>query len=173
MERLTKRKASGAAGHAYTPDCYFGDGRSNSVAKSAFRQGCLERLADYEDTGLTPAEVRSMHGEWTAMMSVLNSIGGYDRLRELAEADKAGRVMVLKCKPGDTVYFIKAVFQWAKEPIEAKITGMTYYGNECMYIADKTGWTQVKKFLEKEIGKTVFLTREEAKKALEEAKHGN
>lgn len=49
-------------------------------------------LREYLDTGLTPAEVRSMSGEWRAMMSVLNSIGGgYDRLRELAEADKGVR----------------------------------------------------------------------------------
>ena len=55
----------------------------------------IDRLAAYEDTGLTPAEVHSLYGEWNAMMAVLNSIGGYDRLRELAEADKAGRVVVL------------------------------------------------------------------------------
>ena len=54
------------------------------------------RLAAYEDTGLTPAEVHSMSGEWCAMMSVLNSIGSYDRLRELAEADRDGRVVVLE-----------------------------------------------------------------------------
>ena len=42
-----------------------------------------ERLKAYEGTGLTPAEVHSMSGEWCAMMSVLNSIGSYDRLREL------------------------------------------------------------------------------------------
>lgn len=55
------------------------------------------RLAAYEDTGLEPAEVHSMHGERSAMMSVLNSIGGgYDRLRELAEADKDGRLVVLE-----------------------------------------------------------------------------
>lgn len=56
-----------------------------------------EQLKAYEDTGLEPAEVHSMHGEWSAMMSVLNSIGGgYDRLRELAEADKDGRLVVLE-----------------------------------------------------------------------------
>ena len=55
-----------------------------------------ERLKAYEDTGLEPAEVISMHGEWCAMMAALNSIGGgYDRLRELAEADKDGRIVVL------------------------------------------------------------------------------
>lgn len=50
----------------------------------------------YEDTGLTPGEVHSLWGEWNAMMSVLNSIGGYDRLRKLAEADKDGRLVVLE-----------------------------------------------------------------------------
>ena len=55
-----------------------------------------ERLKAYEDTGLEPEEVHSMHGEWSAMMSALNSIGGgYTRLRELAEADKDGRLVVL------------------------------------------------------------------------------
>ena len=43
-----------------------------------------------------PAEVHSMYGEWRAMMSVLNGIGSYDRLRELAEADKDGRLVVLE-----------------------------------------------------------------------------
>lgn len=54
----------------------------------------VDRLAAYEDTRLTPAEVRSLWKEWNAMMSVLNRIGGYDRLRKLAEADKDGRVIV-------------------------------------------------------------------------------
>lgn len=58
----------------------------------------VDRLAAYEDTGLTPGEVASLWAEWDAMMSVLNSIGGYDRLRELAEADKEGRVVVLPDK---------------------------------------------------------------------------
>jgi hypothetical protein len=31
--------------------------------------------------------------------------GGFARLRELAEADKDGRVVVLPCKVGDTVWF--------------------------------------------------------------------
>ena len=53
-------------------------------------------LCQYLDTGLTPQEVHSMYGEWRAMMSVLNSIGGgYTRLRELAEADRTGRLVVL------------------------------------------------------------------------------
>ena len=65
-----------------------------------------DRLAAYEDTGLTPQEVISMHGEWRAMMSVLNSIGGgYTRLRELAEADKDGRLVVLPFTSGRTLLY--------------------------------------------------------------------
>ena len=52
-------------------------------------------LQEYMDAYLTPAEVHSLWYEWNDMMSVLNSIGGYDRLHELVEADKAGRLMVL------------------------------------------------------------------------------
>lgn len=55
-----------------------------------------EKLKAYEDSGFTPAEIKSLYAEWDVMMSVLNSIGGgYERLRELAEADKEGRVVVL------------------------------------------------------------------------------
>ena len=131
-----------------------------------------ERLKDYEDTGLTPAEVRSMHGEWQAMMSMLNSIGGYDRLRELAEADEDGRVMVLKCKPGDTVYLIKFLYLWADSPIEAKVEKVANYVMHDLLYTAVTRNEVMRSFVGTDVGKTVFLTREEAEKALE-AKHGH
>ena len=74
--------------------------RRTMIDGEAVRERAMEiywRLKDYEDTGLTPAEIHSMYGEWNAMMSVLNSIGSYDRLRELAEADKEGRVGCIGC----------------------------------------------------------------------------
>ena len=87
MERLTEYES--IAGHAHA--IITGD-----------LDKAIMRLADYEDTGLEPAEVHSMHGEWNAMMAALNSIGGgYGRLRELAEADKEGRLVVLPCRAGD------------------------------------------------------------------------
>lgn len=61
-------------------------------------------LREYLDTELTPQEVLSMKFEWCAMMDALNSIGGgYTRLRELAEADKDGRLVVRPCKVGGHV----------------------------------------------------------------------
>ncbi len=126
MERLTKRSEETThengvcCTHFGSPECCEVGG--NCALNCKWEEAAWERLAEYEDTGLLPAEVLSMHSEWYAMMSVLNSIGSYDRLRDLAEADKDGRVVVSTC--GDN------------------------------------------------IGKTVFLTREEAEKALEAKRNG-
>ena len=86
MERLTTRDANCA-----DPKVLYGVWVKNHDYISA-----ANRLADYEDTELTPQEVLSMKFEWCAMMAALNSIGGgYTRLRELAEADRDGRLVVL------------------------------------------------------------------------------
>ena len=66
-------------------------------------------LQEYEDTGLTPEEVE--HTKLSLMGKAISEIKEFDglpidRLKELAEADKEGRVVVLPCKPGDTVYSI-------------------------------------------------------------------
>ena len=109
MERLTEhsKQTSHENGicctHFCDPECLEVGG--NCAMNCKWEEAAWSRLAAYEDTGLTSQEVISMHGEWRAMMSVLNSIGGgYTRLRELAEADRTGRLVVLPCKVGDVVY---------------------------------------------------------------------
>ena len=105
MERLTYRDK---------------DGFPMMKKRGGLKQGGVDRLAAYEDTGLTPAEAHSMYGEWRAMMSVLNSIGGgYARLRELAEADKDGRGAVLPCNVGDTVWVTRN--QWTGKLLKKTI----------------------------------------------------
>lgn len=89
MERLTEYES--IAGHAH------------AIPIGSDMDVVMMRLAAYEDAGLTPGEVHSLWGEWNAMMRVLNSIGSYDRLRELAEADKEGRVAVLPCEIGGSM----------------------------------------------------------------------
>lgn len=74
MERLTKR-CNGVVTYIGASNEYETGQIACEVEPQGVR-GLLERLAAYEDTGLMPAEVRSMSGEWCAMMSVLNSIGG-------------------------------------------------------------------------------------------------
>ena len=108
MERLTKhsKQTSHENGicctHFRSPECLEVGG--NCAMNCKWEEAAWSRLAAYEDTGLTPQEVISMHGEWRAMMSVLNSIGGgYTRLRELAEADRDGRLVVLPFTSGRTL----------------------------------------------------------------------
>lgn len=72
------------------------------------------------------------------------------RLRELAEADKDGRLVVLPCKPGDTVYTISWRLSGRHE-IEERVFSLTYF-DPAKY------------------GKDYFLSCEEAEKALEAMK---
>ena len=125
-----------------------------------------ERLARYEDTRLTPAEVHSMYGEWNAMMSVLNSIGSYDRLRELAEADKDGRLVVLPCKVGHRVFALLDTDRHISE-CEVKQIGL---GNEIGFVGLEPIGARGREYgvSLNGFGKTVFLSREEAEKALQE-----
>lgn len=94
MERLTKRLPSGAADYNYPASCYFDDSGPDRIAQSAFRQRCVERLADYEDTEWTPEEVSSLVKDWSDLCTIVGECGGLDRVRALAEADKDGRVAV-------------------------------------------------------------------------------
>lgn len=89
MERLTNKREADAQRKEY--ERRLANGYPRNIPEERFLH-----LAAYEDTGLTPQEVLSMKFEWCAMMDALNSIGGgYTRLRELAEADRDGRLVVL------------------------------------------------------------------------------
>ena len=145
----------------------YGDGYRSKCAESCGEcDGCwgmdeiVNRLGSYEDTKLIPAEVHSLWGEWNAMMSVLNSIGGYDRLRELAEADKEGRIVVLPCKVGDTVY--KVITIQAQKPVmlETQVKTLGQAADVSQLIGKKNKVINI------------FLTREQAVAALKEAQNG-
>ena len=48
---------------------------------------------------------RDLYGRLKAYEDIAELCGGFDRLRELAEADKDGCVVILPCKVGGTVWF--------------------------------------------------------------------
>lgn len=66
-----------------------------------------ERLKAYEDSGLSPQACSNAR-------EIEETLSGCDysisRIAELMKADKDGRVLVLPCKVGDTVYMIERFF---------------------------------------------------------------
>ena len=161
MERLTKWNESSYK-HAYYPRCFedpcYGSGCK--IKDCPFEIAACERLAAYEDTGLTPEELKAPFTEG-AVVNLAAQVLGVEpsRLRELAEADKAGRVVVLPCKVGDTVYFALI-----GRIIEKQVFSIVSFSNSTrIYCAGTSEY-----FRPEDIGKTFFLTREEAEKALRE-----
>jgi hypothetical protein len=60
-------------------------------------------LREYLDTGLGPEEVTALQKDWSDLCTVIGECGGIGRLRELEEADKEGRVVVLPFTSGRTL----------------------------------------------------------------------
>lgn len=78
-----------------------------------------------------------------------------DEVQDLAKAKADGRLKILPAKPGDIIYRPEALqFCWV-------ITKVEIYEDEIVFIDDSDNI-----FRPDDIGKTVFLTREEAEKAL-------
>lgn len=135
------------------------------------------RLAAYEDTELTPAEVSALVKDWSDLCTTIGECGGIDRLRELAEADKDGRVVVLPCKVGEKLWVIGRDNVPREMELEAPEirTVCTDEDNLCMSTCNRKPDGYCAYRLRNDgasIGKTVFLTREEAEKALEAMKNG-
>lgn len=84
-----------------------------------------------------------------------------DRLRELAEADKDGLCVVLPCKVGDTVW---RVIRHCTESAFDDCVGCER--NESGRCKPKFSEQAFSVGLYDQIGKTVFLTREDAEAAL-------
>lgn len=111
-----------------------------------------DRLAAYEDTRLEPEEIDMDH-EAAEQLRRLCRNCDLDRLEELVEADKSGRVVIRPCKVGDTVYFALL-----GRIIEKQVFSIVSFSNSTRIYCDGTS----EYFRPEDIGKTFFLTREEA-----------
>ena len=130
--------------------CWSYHGPSGEAAK---------RLAAYEDTGLEPEEIGALKSREKGLVELLNGVScgcavTYTRLRELAQADREGRCVVLPAKPDQTIY------QWRigddcpsvsrLDGVQINADGEITYPIWCGHLTPG------------DFGKTVFLTREEA-----------
>ena len=89
---------------------YFEHGKNRLLFEGTeYSNACVDRLAAYEDTGLTPEEIEELKAiKWWSQCGtddMLPTIFGVpiNRLRALADADRDGLCVVLPCKVGDTV----------------------------------------------------------------------
>ena len=116
------------------------------------------RLKAYEDTERTPEEIDMDH-EAAEQLRHLCRDCDLGRLEELVKADKEGRTVVLPCKVGDTLYRV-----FAGEILEHKVGNMRYLAIQGRWDIETYPFCS---YVESSIGKTIFLTREEAEAALE------
>ena len=166
MERLTQRLRTG--------EVLMASNYEEKYTEQEWICVLQDRLAAYEDSDCEPEEVLPKDKADEIALKLmrladLESLCGIDRLRELAEADKDGRVVALPVKPVLTpiisgmLYIIEDGDIYEDALYEA-VVGMSESGKvDVVYttLSDQIIFEQA------DIGKTVFLTREEAKKALE------
>lgn len=131
------------------------------------RNRLKDRLAAYEDTGLTPGEIKSMQEEHFSGLEMAKLHSALMELKKYQEADKDGRIVVPPCKVGDRLYEVtgrKTISVYKVRAIRVELFGLFIEWD----IVEGFVWQSLSGINAGEIGKTVFLTREEAEKALKE-----
>lgn len=124
-----------------------------------------ERLKQYEDSGLSPIACLEARKIEDGLSDHDYSIA---RMVELMQADKSGRAVILPCEPGTPVYMTFCGEVWEMRVGQFHVNGYTepriWADIDCDWASTQCViWDLV-------AGKTVFLTREEAEKALEAMK---
>lgn len=149
MERLTNKREADAQRKEY--ERRLANGYPRNIPEERFL-----RLAAYEDTGREPEEVLTKDKADEIALKLmrladLESLCSYDRLRELAEADRNHQIVIRPCKIGDTV--------WAAdtEPVIP-----LHVMADAVYLEGRHGgdYERLSNF-----GSVVFLSQEEAKEA--------
>lgn len=131
--RLTKRNADGIA--------------CSALPFESSTYDLVDKLAKYEDTGLSPEEIK----EKTEGVLEL-----YDKLKPYADAEEQGRLVILPCKVGDMAYYRRG-----RDIIGDTVERIIIDGidNQVLVGAHRA-------FMFCDFGRNVFLTRKEAEAAL-------
>ena len=124
----------------------------------------LEELAAYKETGLEPEDLKKAFNESAILKLAAQALNTTpEHLRDLIRAEQEGRMVIL---PAKTVWELT----WDAGPDCNLVCPVSVDGNGCCDFCEKgklfvyeRACTQA---LMKELGKTVFLTREEAEEAL-------
>ena len=123
----------------------------------------MERLTERLENGVINVKYASQHETAIHRLVTIEDILGdeydLDELREMVQAKRKGRCIVLPCKKGDTVWRI--VHDAAPHITKDRCTDIKYENRDIWVhlIGDRVmgGWN---------FGKLLFLTREDAEAAL-------
>lgn len=150
-------------------------------------------LRQYLDTGMTPEAFQSYVVFLQDLIGNQKASEALDRFRQLVKADRDGRLVVPPCKVGDTVWAasgkiikceidemylcdgggIEYLVTFDCDGADCKRCPFNRWEQDCSgerYCECEYGCSS---FKDSDIGKTIFLTSEEAKAALEAMKDGN
>ena len=119
------------------------------------RKKILNRLAAYEETDMEPEEIADFMKRWEQTVEIGGMLKKYciDHIRDLLQAEQDGRLVVLPCKVGDHVWV---------DSREAVVENFFGYETERYLHAQFYDNMQYIDIPFTEIGKTVFLTRQDA-----------
>lgn len=144
--------------------CDATPGGSYCESGSCTQRKVWERLKQFEDKCESP-EVLAKAMDMEEILG--DKYYSVDRMLELLKADKDGRLVMPPCKVGDVVYGFhggKTILPMVAKWIE------TNTDEWCIAVQYAPMTPRFYRF--SDFGKTVFLTREEAEKALEGMKDG-
>lgn len=144
--------------------CDATPGGSYCESGSCTQRKVWERLKQFEDKCESP-EVLAKAMDMEEILG--DKYYSVDRMLELLKADKDGRLVMPPCKVGDVVYGFhggKTILPMVAKWIETNTDGW------CIAVQYAPMTLRFYRF--SDFGKTVFLTREEAEKALEAMKDG-
>ena len=160
MERLTNKREADAQREEY--ERRLANGYPRNIPEERFL-----RLAAYEDTERTPEEVTALGNLSDYVLEESKTLTGQlallNRIRDLARADSAGRLVVLPCKVGDGLWTFCS--HTVEQVYSFTVTDISTLNGRTMLNTSRCGVIDAR-----DIGKTVFLTREEAEAALEAMK---
>ena len=169
---------------------YFDGGKWRlKIGDTEYSGKAVDRLAAYEDTELEPKEVlpKEYAGEIMKSMILLKEyqkLGPIDRLRELAQADREGWCVVLPCKVGQKVKVDVRTWGniWNYRTVDygkfllGEIVAITKTKKQTLVkirVEHNVSWKRpTRRYPASAIGKTVFLTCEEADVALRREQDG-
>lgn len=164
MNRLTNRLSDGTA-YVVSETGTEGVG---AITTQRRLPELIARLAQYEDTGLEPDEIKRSDALLRGFIDLSRRHARtLHWIEEVMIADREGRLLVPPCRVGDIVFLI---VPGLSSPMPVPVCSLTWRGGKWSINADREE-TEPPKVVNFQIGKTAFLTREDAEKALEGMKN--